>query len=130
MPKHSLLCAACVLLAAVPLYADEAEDQAVKAVEKLGGMVIRDDKDPERPVIEVKLYDAKVTDADLKELAALKALRTLDLCVSKVTDANLKELATLKGLQELDLDGTLVTDAGLKELEAIQGYRRWISAAL
>ena len=42
-----------LLLAAVPLYADDAEDQAVKAVETLGGKVIRDDKDPAHPVVEV-----------------------------------------------------------------------------
>ena len=45
--SHRLLpLAGCVLLlAAAPLLADDAEDQAVKAVEKLGGKVVRDDKD-------------------------------------------------------------------------------------
>lgn len=32
-----------------------------------------------------------------------------------ITDAGLKELAALRGLQELDLNNTQVTDAGLKE---------------
>ena len=81
-----------LLLAAVPLYADDAEDQAVKAVEKLGGKVVRDDKDPARPVVEVDLEQSwRVTDADLKELAVLKDLRKLVLFSCEgVTDASLE----------------------------------------
>jgi hypothetical protein len=40
----------------------------------------------------------------------------LNLVRTKVTDAGLKELAALKGLKVLDLSSTKVTDAGLKEL--------------
>jgi len=141
--------AGCVLLlAAAPLLADEAEDQAVKAVEKLGGKVKRDDKDPAKPVVGVGLSGAKVTDAGLKELSALKELKELDLHAcpgvtdaglknlvglkelktlyvggTKVTDAGLKNLATLKGLQMLELDGTGVTDAGLKDLATLKDLR-------
>src|SRR5205814_4627388 len=46
--------------------ADEAS--AVKAVEKLGGKITRDDKLPGKPVIGVNLTGTKVTDAGLKEL--------------------------------------------------------------
>ena len=44
-----------------------------------------------------------MTDAGLKELAALKNLTTLDLSDTEVTDAGLKELAALKNLTTLDL---------------------------
>ena len=44
-----------------------------------------------------------MTDAGLKDLAALKGLKTLNLALNAVTDAGLKELAALKGLQTLDL---------------------------
>ena len=44
-----------------------------------------------------------MTDAGLKELAALKNLTTLYLSGSDVTDAGLKELAALKNLTTLDL---------------------------
>ena len=45
-----------------------------------------------------------MTDAGLKELAALKQLQSLDLIgCNKVTDAGLKELAALKQLQSLNL---------------------------
>ena len=102
-------------------HADEAEDKAVAFVEKLGGKVTRDDKAPGKPVVRVSMYSTKVSDAGLKDLAALRGLTTLDLSVTKVTDAGLKELAALKGLTTLNLRGTKVTDAGLKELVALKG---------
>jgi len=45
----------------------------------------------------------RVTDAGLKELAALKQLQGLDLSFTQLTDAGLKELAALQQLQELIL---------------------------
>src|SRR5258708_38675812 len=98
----SLLTACVLLLTALPLYADDAEDQAVKAVENLEGAVIRDTKDPARPVVEVNLAGIKVTDVVLKELAVLKELKMLGLKQTQVTDAGLKELTALQGLQKLD----------------------------
>ncbi len=117
------LAAGVLLLAAVPLFAEDAEDQAVKAVEKVGGMVVRDDKDPAKPVVEVNLHATKVTDAGLRELAGLKRLRSLDLDDTQVTDKGLKELAALEGLQTLKLGNTQVTDAGLKELAGLMGMK-------
>src|SRR5436190_17813763 len=101
--------------------ADEAEDKAVKFVEKLDGRVTRDEKATGKPVVTVSLNFAKLTDADLKELAAFKSLKTLRLVsVEKLTDAGLKELAALSTLTELDLTRTKVTDAGLKELAPLK----------
>ena len=68
------------------------EDAAVKAVEKLGGKVERDDEQPGRPVVEVSLAGTQVTDADLKGLKDLKQLRHLDLSNTQVTDAGVQEL--------------------------------------
>ena len=64
------LCA--LILTAVPLYADDAEDQAVKFVHNLGGEVVRDDKDPARPVVMVDLGSTKVSDAGLKGIGPIK----------------------------------------------------------
>lgn len=61
----------------------------------------------------LELWDKTVTNADLKELAALKTLRSLSLFGTKVTDAGLKELSELESLRSLALYGTKVTDAGL-----------------
>src|SRR5262245_42652556 len=79
------------------------EATAVKAVEKVGGMVTRDDKQPGKPVVYVKLYDTKVTDERLKVLKELKSLQHLNLRRTEVSDAGLKVLKELKSLQTLVL---------------------------
>ena len=75
-----------------------------------------------------------MTDAGLKELAALKNLSTLDLSATNVTGAGMKELAVLKNLTTLYLRGPgahvavspeacrepSLTDAGAKELAALE----------
>jgi hypothetical protein len=72
--SHRLLpLAGCVLLlAAAPMYADDAEDQAVKAVQKFGGRVVRDDNDPGKHVVEVFLGETGVTDAGLQDGLAVQ----------------------------------------------------------
>jgi internalin A len=111
---------ALVQLTTVSVRADEAEDKAVKAIQKLGGKIGRDDKAKNKPIVGVVLFNAQVTDAALKELAGLKQLQMLHLSDTKVTDAGLKYLAGLKQLAELDLSGTKVTDAGLKYLTGLK----------
>src|SRR5271170_2244333 len=85
--------------------ADDAEDKVVAFVKQLGGSVKRDDKAEGKPVRSVDLPNrTKVTDAELKELAALKQLQSLRLYgCNNVTDAGLQELAALKQLQSLTL---------------------------
>src|SRR5437867_4478203 len=89
------------------------EAAAVRMVERLGGGITRDDKQPGKPVIGVVLRFTKVTDADLKELKEFKQLTTLILQLTQVTGAGLKDLKELKQLKELHLGSTQVTDAGL-----------------
>lgn len=114
------------------------EAEAVKRIERLGGQVVYDETEPGRPVIHVSFAFAstrkkglavltdrllgittQLTDADLKNIAQLKHLQTLDLSGTNVTDAGLEELAEFTQLQTLHLDGTSVTDAGLKELAGL-----------
>ncbi|HJZ58498.1 MAG TPA: hypothetical protein VKE74_26385, partial [Gemmataceae bacterium] len=52
------LAAVAGLCAAGPASADEAEDKAVKFVEKLGGQANRDNSKSGKPVIEVFLWDS------------------------------------------------------------------------
>ena len=61
-----------------------------------------------------------LSDAGLKELAVLKNLQGLYLFYAPVTDAGLKELAALKNLRVLDLSHTQVKGAGLKDLAALK----------
>ena len=104
-----------LLVLAVAGRADEAA--AVKAIQKLGGKVTRDDKLPGKPVVAVDLRSTLTTDADLNVLKECKHLQVLDLGVTQVTDAGLKELKKLRQLQELDLSGTKVTGAGVADLQ-------------
>ena len=63
--------------------------------------------------------------ADLKPLAGLKNLQSLELSHTEVTGTGLKELAGLKNLQSLHLGQTKVTDAGLKELARLKSCNTW-----
>src|SRR5262245_55141917 len=100
---------------------ESAEEQALATVERLGGQVLRRGEKPDAAVHEVRLLGKKVTDADLKGLAAFKEMERLLLTDASVTDEGLKHLARCKRLVALSLPGTKVTDAGLKELRPLKG---------
>ena len=94
---HRSLTAAALLLALSPwttvsIRADEAEEKAVKAIQKLGGSIYRDMKAKDKPIVAVVMRGPKVTDAGLKHLAGLKQLRKLDLTGTKVTDKGKADL--------------------------------------
>src|SRR5262249_22958390 len=77
---------------------EEAEDQAAEAIQKLGGKVARYDQAPGRPVVSVDLAGVKLTDADLRPLAAFAHLQVLDLSRTQVTNAGLEHLTGLTSL--------------------------------
>ncbi|HEY1190889.1 MAG TPA: hypothetical protein VGE74_24875, partial [Gemmata sp.] len=110
MPRSLVVLA----LAAVLLGAAPARAQGLKRITISG---VDQKIDPDAKTLD--LGGTAVTNAGLKELAALKNLTALDLRNTWVTDAGLKELAALKGLRELTLRYTPVTDAGMKELAAL-----------
>jgi internalin A len=68
----------------------------------------------------VRLYGPGVTDENLKKLAGLAGLWTLELVDCPVTDAGLKELAPLRKLHILNLTKTKVTGSGLKYLQYLR----------
>src|SRR5271157_3041520 len=72
--------------------------KAIAEIEKLGGKVAVDDKNPDKPVIDVDLMDTQVTDAGLSHLDRFPHLQSLNLYNTKVTDAGLEHV---KGLAEL-----------------------------
>jgi hypothetical protein len=97
--------------------------EAVRAIERVGGKVIRDEKAPGKPVIAVFLNTPAMTDAGLEVLGELKQLQELDLTGSRVTASGLKELAGLQQLQTLHIGVTqwsipsnnCVLDPGLRD---------------
>src|ERR1043165_3483754 len=100
-------------------YGDEAEDRAVGFVKRLGGDVGRDASDG-KPVFRVTLDDSDFADKDVKELAAFKKLRILQLAHTKLTDVGLKQLPVFEELSDLDLRKTQIADAAVKSLTALK----------
>jgi hypothetical protein len=97
-------------------------DRAEAVFRRLGGVVVRDEDAPGRPVVRVDLGRTvnrrceAVTDADLRSLDGLETLEALGLAGTRITDAGLAHLHGLTRLRWLDLDETAVTDAGLGRL--------------
>ena len=72
----------------------------------------------------LNLFQVKITDAGVKELAKLEKLEKLTMSHAKLTDACLKDLAGMKALNYLELSSPCVTYAGVKEYaEAFQGLK-------
>jgi internalin A len=61
-----------------------------------------------------------LTDAGLKEVAKIKALRTVELSHTNITDAGLKELAALTNLHALSVTATRVSDTGAEYLSTLE----------
>jgi hypothetical protein len=99
------------------------EERAVAAILKLGGKVTRDPKQPDRPVVSVRLGNAILTDADLHHLQGLTELVDLYLGETRLTDDGLKHLQGLGKLRSLNLGVTNVTDDGLKHLQGLGKLR-------
>jgi WD40 repeat protein/tRNA A-37 threonylcarbamoyl transferase component Bud32 len=101
--------------------AQDDESTAVAALEKLGARVERDEKQPGKPVMEVRLIGAKqVKDADLKHLKFFASLQRLYLADNQVTDAGLENIKDLRSLQVLQLSQMQITDEGLKHLKELK----------
>ena len=75
-------------------------------------------------VTALELYDTRITDADLKDLAKLQKLDRLWLFGTQITDVGLKDVAKLQKLTHLDLRRTKITDEGLKEVAKWQQLER------
>ncbi|HEX4607733.1 MAG TPA: hypothetical protein VH092_05945 [Urbifossiella sp.] len=90
-------------------------DPVEAKLQRLNGKVKRSGDRPTGAVVEVRLFNQNITDADLAELATLSDLRKLDLTGVKVTGTGLAALSAIP-LEELDLAFSGVTNEGLKEV--------------
>ncbi len=130
------------------LSANEAHDQAAKAIEESGGSVRKIGANDERVEVDfhlsgedtkdehlapvskltgvylVHLGGTGITDAGLASLKGSESIEYLHLEGTKVTDAGLNVVAGLKTLKYLNLYGTAVTDAGLKKLATLENLRK------
>lgn len=101
--------------------AQDNENTAAAALEKLGAWIGRDEKQPGKPVVEVRLVGTKqVKDADLRHLNNFTSLQRLYLNDNQVTDAGLENIQNLRSLQVLQLSHMQITDAGLKHLKELK----------
>jgi hypothetical protein len=121
MSKHLAAVLASLIILGV---ARAGEAEAVAALKKVGATVIHQNNDPKKPVRSIYLPGEKVKDEDLKQLAAFSKLEVLKLDAAKnITDAGLKEVAALTTVKDLGLGSTQVTDAGLKHLSRLKDLK-------
>jgi Leucine Rich repeat len=122
------LCVAAMCSLTLVPSARATDQDAVAALQKLGGLSARAGSDSEAPVVKVEFNRAALTDEKLEEavrhMKKLKSLRAVTLGFTKVTDAGLVHLADLTELEELGLAQTGVTDAGLSRLKAMKKLKR------
>jgi hypothetical protein len=72
---------------------------------------------------ELNLGNSKISDAEMKHLAALRSLRILDLNYTKVGDVGVKHLAGMTSLESLNLSDTNVTNASMKVIGRLTSLR-------
>jgi hypothetical protein len=98
--------------------------EALKAVEELGGTVVRDEKDPRQPVVEVALGIPEPLPAgQLECLWRFRHLRSLSLRGYGIKDAQLETIACITSLDRLHLNHTSVTDEGLAQLPRLHNLK-------
>src|SRR5262249_53157183 len=89
--------------------------EVAKALEKAGGEITRNDKQPDKPVVAVILWGPTFKAEMLKELKQFNSLQNLRIGGPWITDVGVKDLKDLKNLQLLEIRSPNVTDAALKD---------------
>src|SRR4051794_1794138 len=74
------------------------ESQAIAAIQKMGGQVVRDQKRTSKPVTEVHLYAGKTKGIGLQPLTQLPEIEWIGLHLSDITEADLVYLQQLHKL--------------------------------
>jgi Leucine Rich repeat len=99
--------------------------EALKAVEGLGGTVVRDEKDPRHPVVEVDLgfFPEPFPARQLECLWRFKHLRSLSVGGYGFKDAHLQTITCITSLERLHVNHTAVTDEGLAQLPRLHNLK-------
>ena len=101
------------------------EASALAWVKHNKGRVVRDEKHPDRPVVEVDVRrmvygrEQNVDDKGLEHLTTFPERKILNLGGSKVTDDGMAILARFNKLEELKFENTKVTDEGVRRLAVL-----------
>lgn len=102
---------------------DSPRDAILARIKQLGGTVEFDDKNPNRPVVEVVLAGTEATDSTLAQLEAFPDLKRLVLDETKISDAGLVHLREFATLEQLYLSDTQVTNSGVRHLKGLTTLR-------
>jgi serine/threonine protein kinase len=98
--------------------------QAIAMIARFGGQFKRDERLPDKPIIQVSFYHAAdkgaVTDDDIALLVALPKIRIVNFQGTKMTDTAMKTIARFKDLKEAFLGQTRLGDAGIEELANLE----------
>jgi len=97
-----------------------AQKQAIAAIEKQGGLVLRVAASSNGHRVDYHLQGKDLTDAGLSHLSKVPNLLDLNLAGTKITDAGLKQIGAISSLERLNLNNTKVTDAGLGSLKGLK----------
>jgi hypothetical protein len=104
-----------IVAGSIAVGADPTDADVTKLVEKLKGKT-----SPRGKLAIIDLGGKKVTDNDLKVIAASKTTRELVLSKTSITDDGLKIISTMPDLRKLTVDSCKITDAGLANLAGMK----------
>jgi Leucine-rich repeat (LRR) protein len=125
MKNFYLVLAAMVISAIGSSGAWSDEKSAVRALEKSSFPFHRDENQPGKPVIKVKIWGCDVKQELLREVAALKHLQSLTIRTpGDNVEVVLKGLNEMKNLQVLDLVGCDMTDFSVTQIAMATALRR------
>lgn len=94
--------------------------EAVAAIRKVGGNVLKISQNDPRLDVILHLAGHDVTDETLPHVAQLEGIAWLNLAGTKITNDGLAQLAELKTLEKLHLERTGIGDAGLAHLQQLE----------
>jgi hypothetical protein len=94
--------------------------EAVAAIRKVGGNVLKISQNDPRLDVILHLAGGEVTDEVLAHVARLEGVAWLNLAGTKITNEGLAQLAELKTLEKLHLERTGIGDAGLAHLRQLE----------
>jgi hypothetical protein len=138
MNKTSIILAA-IVLTAVPVVAQDLEREVEKLIEKLraeqrskkegtnpfiGPGFRRDESLPGKPIAYVALGGPSVTDRELRLVASLKHLATLDLDRTMITDEGLRELISAQELTSFSIEENNLNGTGYGYLGKLPKLKR------
>jgi hypothetical protein len=99
-------------LTATSAASSASQQEAIKAIERLGGHYY--------PKVDaIDLNNTKATDTDMPLVTCFPQLKSLDLIDTQVSDTGLKYVKSLTQLRELTLRGSKVTGPGLDNLAGL-----------